>query len=62
MIMLSPPLPLEANRVTGIVALSRGRGDHQDRRDRQADPTKHAHRNLVHVGAIEPEANNPREV
>jgi hypothetical protein len=27
-----------------------------------ADPTKHAHRNLVHVGAIEPEANNPREV
>jgi hypothetical protein len=47
-----PPL-LEANRIPVIVALSRGRGDRQDRRDHQDYPKKHAHRNLVQTSTIE---------
>jgi hypothetical protein len=42
--------------------LSPGWGDRQDRRDRQDYPTKHAHRNLVHPGAIEPQAADPCKV
>ena len=42
--------------------MSPGWGDRQDRRDRQDYPTKHAHRNLVHPGAIEPQAADPCKV